>query len=83
MTAENSAMKNRNDGVTHSIELIVTPAMRELRARRKRTVRMMGEDLKSHSRGEVDLGELNEQPSLEDFAGRILDSAIENDSPNE
>jgi hypothetical protein len=33
-----------NGGVEHTIELLVTPAMRELHARRKKAVRMMGED---------------------------------------
>jgi hypothetical protein len=73
MIAKNSEMKNRNVGVTHSIELIVTPAMRELHARRKRTARMLGESLESRSRGEVELGDLSEQPSLEEFLRTILD----------
>lgn len=73
MTVENSAMKKRNDGVTHSIELLVTPAMHELHARRKRTARLTGENLESRSRGEVELGDLSEQPSLEEFLRTILD----------
>lgn len=74
MTVENSKLKNRNDGVTHSIELIVTPAMRELHTRRKRTARMMGEDLESHARGEVELGDISEQLSLEDFISGLPDA---------
>jgi hypothetical protein len=69
--------KLKNDGVHEENAMIVTPEMRE-RHRRKKTTRMLGEDLQSPSCGEIMLGDIDAQPSLEDFLCKILDAAIEN-----
>lgn len=53
-------------------ELIVTMEMRDRHARLKNPVRVMGEELESRNGGEAELGEISEQPSLEDFIRKNL-----------
>jgi hypothetical protein len=61
----------RDDGVTHEVALIVTPAMREAHAKKNRKP-LMGDELRGVGTGEFDLGDLDAETPLGDAADGFL-----------